>query len=328
MLRILKQNDLLSAITLVLLCLLLKGRYVWHPLPLAALQDFDRGLFFTLRGLPSFYVKSPALYTGLSVLVQFGLSLYINYIVNREKLQHQKSYLPAFTFLLYTSFVPILNVFSTLFIANTLLFIAFGKTLQLYHMAKVRKECFDIGLLLALACLFYSPAILFVLLFAILLFILRPFSLQELTAFLLGCFTLLYVSAALLFLFGKENSFLQVLHLQISLPVKTIPLLPLITLNTLSICMVVYSIFLLNQNMNKFPMAVRKKWTAVSVYLGFATLAGLFSSVFPGLPWLLVITPLCIILSTAFQHDKEKNNTFTFYFLLLSVLAVQWLFKY
>ena len=72
-------------------------------------------------------------------------------------------------------------------------------------------------------------------------------------------------------------------------------------------------------------MAVKKKWNAVVLYLFVAMGAGIFYPVFPGVPWILTMAPISILLSQAFQHNQEKYNTFTFYFLLAAVLLIQWL---
>lgn len=61
-----------------------------------------------------------------------------------------------------------------------------------------------------------------------------------------------------------------------------------------------------------------------SIFLCFIFI-GIFAKNFPGVPWILTITPISIILSQTFLNNKEKYNTFTFYFLLVAVLAIEWL---
>ena len=100
--------------------------------------------------------------------------------------------------------------------------------------------------------------------------------------------------------------------------------IPLVILTVVSISMLVYGLFLVNQAGIKNAISVRKKWNGVVLYLFFACLIGVFSKVFPGVPWILTIAPISIILSQTFLNNKEKYNTFTFYFLIMVVILVQW----
>ena len=325
MLRIFKLNDLSSAIAMVFLTFVLKARYIWHPPALSEMDNFHRGLLFSFSGLARFYEKHPSIYVFFSVMILFGFSIYFNYVVNRERFLQKKSYLPAMSFLLFSSFAPILNVFSTAFIANIFLFMAFSKTMQLYQIAKPRKACFDIGLLVSLASLFYFPSILFFFLFLALLLLLRPFVLEENMAYIIGILTPIYLAFALVYLTGHWNDIGKLVFLQLTPPIKTMSILPLVIMTVVSITMFVYGLFLVNQAGIKNAIAVRKKWNGVVLYFFFACFIGIFAKNFPGVPWILTITPISIILSQTFLNNKEKYNTFTFYFLLVAVLAIQWL---
>jgi hypothetical protein len=323
-LRIFKENDLAAAIALVVFTLLLKARYIMFPPAVTELTDFHRAFCFSFSGLPDFYRRHPGLYVMFSVMILFFFSLYINRVVNRERLFQRKNYLVAFSFILITSFSPLLNVFSMPFVACVLLFMAFSKTMNLQHTHRPRGDCFDIGILSMSAALFYFPAILFFFLFLALLLLLRPFSLEENMAYLLGSLTPVYFLMALLYLLGYWHS-TDLLFFHISLPVHTIPRLQLLILTVLSFGLLVYGLFLINAAGIKNSIAVRKKWNAVVLYMIFAIIAGLFSAYFPGVPWILTMAPISIILSQTFLNNKEKYNTFTFYFLLAMVVVIQWL---
>ena len=325
MLRIFKQNDISSAFGLVIMTILLKLKFILHPPALADLGSFQRGFLFSFPALAELYHQRPALYVIVSVLVLLSFAIYLNIVVNREKLLVKKTYLPAFCFILLSSFSPLLNIISMAGIANIILFIAFSKTLQLYHLSKPRRACFDIGLLVTIAGFFYFPALLFILLFLIILLLLRAFVIEEVLAYLLGILTPVYLCLSIVYLTGYWPHLHEIAFLHLTPPIRTMSIIPLILTSVISITMLVYSLFLLNLAGIKNTMAVRKKWNGVVIYLFFAMLCGIFSAMFPGIPWVITITPISILLCQTFLNNNEKYNTFTFYFLLVAALIIQWL---
>lgn len=52
----------------------------------------------------------------------------------------------------------------------------------------------------------------------------------------------------------------------------------------------------------------------------------IISTQFPSSYFILALTPFSILLSQSFQNRKEKWNIFTFFFLMISVLSMQWVF--
>lgn len=324
MLRILKQNNLVSLILLVILTGILKARYILHPPEITALEGFQKG---TLYSLNHFYQAHPSLYILVSTLLSLAFAIYLNHIMNREKLQVQKSYVPAYSYVLFTSFLPALSIFSMASVASMVLFLALAKSLQLYHHGNARKEAFDIGLLVSLSVLFYFPTILFILFFPVFILLMRPLSLKEMVAYMIGIFIPLYMASAWLYLQGNLTNWSKVLYLHLTPPIKTIPVLPLTIMTAASFSFIIYGLYLINQSSGKNPIAVRKKWNVIAIYLGLSVITGIFSRVFPGITWIMLAVPVSIILSQAFLNNKEKYNTFTFYFLLLTVLTVQWLLK-
>ena len=128
MVRIFKQNDITSSFALVFIALLVKVRYIIHPPALSEITHFNKGMFFSFPSWEIFYAKHPSVYMLFSIAALFIFSFLLNFVVNREKFLQRKSYLPALTFLLFSSFAPSFNVFSTAFIAKCFLFLAFAIT--------------------------------------------------------------------------------------------------------------------------------------------------------------------------------------------------------
>jgi hypothetical protein len=320
-----KQNTISTAAALVIVTFLMKVRAILHPPPIQELADFNKGLFFKWDWMKNFYTSSPSLYIFLSVCFLLAFALYLNFVVNNEKLFSRKSYLPALSFVLITSMLPSLNVFSFEMIASGFLFLAVSKALSLAHTTTPRKVSFDIGLFLGLASLFYFPSVFFFFLLLILLFIFRPFVLQEVLAYFLGCLTPFYFSAALLFISGQWKQRLASIYLHLHLPLNLVKFPVFVVMTLSSVILLFYSLYLINKTATKNAMVVRKKWNAIVIYYVFATIIGSLSIVFPSTAWILSITPFSIILCSTFHHNLEKFNNFTFYFLIAVLITVQWL---
>ncbi len=327
MVGLFKRNDIVAFSGLLILHILLRLKGIMDPVPVKWVEKFHEGFFFQWNWLQRAYTANPGVYMIISTLLFFVFALYVNLVVNQERLYARKTYIPALSLILFSAFTPEICMFSNVFIANVLIFIAFARALMLYSHHKPRKACFDIGLLVGLASLFYFPAVLLVILFILMFAILRSIVLQEIVAFLLGVLGIWYFAAAYVFIRGDWKLVLQHLYFHIHLPSKLVHPAVFIISSLVSILLLVYGMFLLNQNGPKNPIAVRKKWNAVVFYAFFGLVIGVFSSIFPSLPWLLAVTPFSIILSQTFQHNKEKINIFTFYFILASLVAVQWVIK-
>lgn len=174
---------------------------------------------------------------------------------------------------------------------------------------------------------FFVVFFVFFFLFLALLLLLRPFVLEENIAYLLGIATPIYFSMAILYLSGHWNDMGKLLYLHITPPLKTMSIVPLIALTIISMTMMVYGFYLVNQAGTKNAIAVRKKWNGVVLYLFFSIVIGLFSTVFPGVPWIMTMTPISILLSQTFFNSKERLNQLVFYFLFIASLVLQWAVK-
>jgi ABC-type uncharacterized transport system permease subunit len=90
-LKLFKQNDIVSAFALLLVGFGLKVSYILHPPAMDDIQEFERATLFSMSGLKAFYISHPSVYIFFSVCVLFLFSLYLNAIVNREKFLQRKT---------------------------------------------------------------------------------------------------------------------------------------------------------------------------------------------------------------------------------------------
>ncbi|MBL7774310.1 MAG: hypothetical protein JNM95_15735 [Chitinophagaceae bacterium] len=327
MLALFRKNDITALLGLCLLTLFCKLHILLHPPALSELDAFHQATVYTFTGWKSFYNSNPFLFGLLSTVVLVFMALYINYVSVREKMFLRKSYLPAVAFILFTSLVPSHSFLGTPMIASFLCWVALGKSIGLAQQAKPKKDIFHIGFLAALAMLFYFPSVIFFLLLLLLIVFFRPLALQELTAYILGYLTPIYLTGIIAYITGHWNSLLRHIYTHIMLPTKIIHPKQTILVGIISICVLVYGWFEYQQQQNRLHISIRKKWNALGMYFVAAAVAGLFSSLFPGQPWVFLAPPFSILLSQALQSRKEKLNIFTFYFVLLALLLMQWVIK-
>jgi len=322
--RILRQHHLLSYLLLVVLSVLLRLRFLLHPPAADQLHGFDTASFFRFPYLNTLYHYSPLVFQLVSLFIILGTGFYLNYRLHQEKLWEQKSLIPVFTLLAAGSISPSPLIISVYFFSALCLMLALLSVMKLGHAPKCGPAIFNVGVWIAIACCFSIQSLLLFPAFLLLLSVVRPFSLKELMTLFLGFFTMICIVLGFGFLRYGTHLFSRSGFVFPSFPVKTIALIPLVGSILPLFFLLLMAIMVLNQNTYRQSMAVRKKWTALSIYLVFSMAAGALSPVYPGLAWIITLLPLSILLSMAFGHNQEKKNTFTFYFLLLLIGIWQW----
>ncbi|MBL7766183.1 MAG: hypothetical protein JNJ58_08830 [Chitinophagaceae bacterium] len=325
MLSLFKRNDIAPVIALVVIALLIRIPLLIHPPYIESLQGFHKGFLFSWPFLKSFYTSAPTVYMLLSLVLHLCFAFYINAAVDSEKLFPRKSFIPALAYILYTALIPSLSIFSMVFVSSVLIFRAFALTLRLHSVSKPRNTCFNIGLLLGLSVVFYFPSILLLLPFFLFLIWMRPFVLQEFIAYLIGFLTTAYLSLGFLYVLSDWQKSMAGLYWGIYLPIRISSPIEFIMMTLLSVILLIYSLYQMNQSGSAMQVLTRRKWNAVVVLFFFSAILGIFFPVFPGFPWLMSMPAFCILLSQAMQTKREKMNTFTFYFLIAAVLALSWL---
>lgn len=326
MLTLFRQNTISSVVALLLVSVVIKIDVIIHPPLMTTLGSFNEGIFFKWEWLSMFYKQSPQIYMLLSVIGNIGLGFWLNYKINEEKLFPRKSYLPGLMFILISSLLPVYSIFSFCAVANFLICMAMFKVMTLANISRPRSAMFDIGMYLGIATLFYTPSVFIILIIPFVVLLFRTFLIQELLAFLLGLFTPFYFVFAWLFNKGGINTIFAKQITQFKLPVQLIEMPKVAIISGLLVILGIYSLFLLNKDATKNVMNIRKKWNAILIHVFLAIIMGSFSLFFPSTPWIIALTPFCILLSHAFQQNNEKYNSFTFLSIVLVLIVVQWVF--
>jgi len=186
LIRIFKQNA-----PVIPLLLLLAGLLLWTDGFLMATGTglATEGLAPLYRLLVMAFENTPL----LSVMVAFVLLMLqvflINYMVQANNLLGKPSWLPGFLYLLLMSSDPSLISMHPVLVANLFLIWALARTLTAYSEGDVMAEVFNVGFLIALAGLFYYPAIVFFLWLLVVLGVYFLLSFRGLAAALMGFLT-------------------------------------------------------------------------------------------------------------------------------------------
>ena len=323
MLSTLKRSDASSYILLLLLIVAIKLHLFIHPPRWSVLEGMQEATLFNWKWMRAFYLHSPRSWLLISTILQLVFAWYMNLTLVKHKLFQQKSLLPVLILMGYSAMIPSANVLTMPFLSGIFGFIAFAKSMDLYQVQDSRGTVYTVGWLASLAAIFYFPAIVFFLLFLIIILILRSANLRDIVTFVLGYLTPVYFAWGITYLVSNQTS-RQVWNIQLALPVQVSNFLYFGTISFLSLMYFVYALYLNSNAGYRIPIGVKKKWNTVFWYFSIAALSGVWAIVFPSFTWVIAVIPFSIILCQCFLNNQEKYNTFAFYLFLLAVFGIQW----
>ena len=323
MLHLVRNNSPYTVIILCIFTLLVKLQVIGHP----AMPVVVPG-HLLYNGIVQFLHVSigfgPIGFTWLATIMILLQGLALSAIVNRYKLYNKPSYIFAYLYVLFSSLAPSLGYFTETLLVNWCMLAAFSMLLSFHQTSQPRKQIFNCAFILSIAALLHFPAILFLLLLFITLILLRSFNPGEYIVGLLGYFTPVYFFAGVLFLIDKLPEIRKWPYVITSFKGQ-LPYLPYtigasLGLGILFIC----GIFVLQSQMTKLSVFMRRNWTMIAFYL-FLSLAVAFDTFFSSIgAWLVIMPALSLIVANAFYLEKNKVfSNFVFYFSLALVVFCQ-----
>ena len=287
---IFRQKTSSNIIVLLVYGLILKFNHFLHPAgPLQ--QPEDHFLYNWLIGFLKPLNIHPVLYVLFSFLLLYSQALLFNRICNDQKLLPRPNYLPAMAHMLTTSLFWDWNFFSAPLLANTFLIWIFYRMTTLPGSQRPAGAIFSIGVLMGIVTLLYRPAVVFVVLVILALFIMRPFRLKEWAINLLGI-TMPYYFLALVLYLGNQWNWNKIK------PVFSIglPAMPSTVYNTISIILLVVPFmiggYFVQANLNKMYIHVRKSWSLLLLYLIMAMLIIMADGGSNYVSWMLCSVPI------------------------------------
>lgn len=324
MLKLFKTASPYSVIALFVVALCLKLKYLAYPSDIIVLPDQVLWTYL-VEFLYSIFGKAPFGYTFLAVTNIVLQGLFLNKISRNFNLFPNDSYLPAFTYIILSSFFADWNYLSAFLIGNWFILASMYQLLNLYAKGNPEKSIFNIGLFIILATLLVFPNILYILLFFAGLAILRPFQIREWAMAFLGIFTPIYFLLAILFLSDHMLLLAEMVPFSFNLPEWKGNLINLyIPLGTAFLFFLIGLSYLMKFS-SRMLIQTKKTWGVILIAFVLSCFVS-FLSIWEGLyTFLSVLLPFSLIFANLwFEERKTWTTKVVFYILIAVVLFGQW----
>ena len=306
MIGIFRQKNQGNAVILIIYGMLLKFGMFLHPSGPVRHPGHDHYLYTWLLDYLD-PLKLPAIiYTIVSFILLYLQATLFNRICNELKMLPKPNFLPAMSYLLLTSLFPEWNYFSAPLIINLFLIWIFYRMTNLYNTPKPVASIFNIGMILGVVTLLYQPAIVFVLLLLLALFIMRPFRVREWLIGLMGISAPYYFLLLVLY-FRNELQWREILP-KISFRMPAMPSSLAVTFSILLLVVpfIIGGIFVQN-NLNKMLIQGRKNWSLLLLFLIMSLLIIVVNSGENNyVSWALSVMPLAAFHAAAYYYPVKK----------------------
>ena len=302
---IFKQKSSGNILLLLVYGLILKFNLFLHPSgPLQ--QPEDHFLYTVLVNFLQPLNIPPVLYILMAFLLLYSQAMLFTRIINTQKLLPRPNYLPAMAHLLTTSLFVDWNYFSAPLLVNSFMIWIFYRMITLPNTNKPAAVIFNIGVLIGIVTLLYRPAIVFVVLVLLAMFIMRPFRLREWAICLVGLTMPYYFLALVMYLVNRWdwNKIKPVISI-------TLPAMPSSVFTTASIVMLVLPFviggYFVQANLNKMYIHVRKSWSLLLLYMIMAMLVILIDGGTNYVSWLLCSVPLTAFHAATYFYPNSAR---------------------
>jgi hypothetical protein len=263
-----------------------------------------------------------------SSVLAFGLlylqAILITYLANEYRMMTRQNYLPGMAYLLLTSLLPEWNYLSAPLVATTLVIVVFIKLFGLYNMANARPQVYNIGLLTGLSSYIYFPSACFVVCILLGLMILKPFKLNEIVLFLIGCITPYYFYAIYLFLTDKLS--IHTFFPQVALRIPVIKSSMWLAASTLLLTLpFLFGGYYVQTHLRKMLIQVRKNWSILLLYLLLAFFVPFLNGDHTIHAWVLLTAPFALFHASAYFYQTRQFVSLLLFFVTVGyVLYVQY----
>lgn len=244
-----------------------------------------------------------------SVLLVFVQGLIVNQMVNSTKLLGRSNYVSALLYILCASMFTDMLYPGPGLLANTFVALVMLSLSDLWKQQRAFMEIYDVGFLIALASLFYTPVLAMLLLMYIALGTLRSFNWREWMIALLGVITPYFLMGTYYFMIDGLQGFLQQqfggmfsfsgMQFQAGLSVQVIG--PYVLLLLLLAAWYLQASYLKSQiQVRKFLILL--VWALIILFFSFLLSDGLELKHF-----VIISVPLSVILSYYLLHFKKQR---------------------
>ena len=301
MVGVFRKNNPSNQGVLLLYGLLLKMAVFLQPEKILQLS-YDgpvyKYLYSFLSTLPS---AIPAFICVVLLLIQ---ATWINRICKDFRLYTLNGALPGMSYLLITSFFPQWLVLSSTLLVSTIFIWIFYRIISLYNFYNIKSRLFNLGVWAGLAALIYLPAGLFLIFLVAAINTIRPFRVRENIMALIGFLSPFYVLYSVAYLLDKVH-LLQLRWFSLQYPMPDVGTLTWVGIAVFLLA-ILPSVFLLNNNIPRQVVLVRKAWNLVVYYLLVTVLISFISLKGNMATWFPVCIPLALIIAAGFAYTNKK----------------------
>ena len=301
MIGIFKQKSPGNIVILLIFGLLIKLPLFLFPRSVA-LTEQDGSLYrFLVTATGSGNIL---LFSAISFTLLYLQALQVNYLVNEYRMITRPNYLAGMAYMLITSFLPEWSYLSAPLVANTLIIWMFTSLFRLYSLGNIRPQVYNIGLIAGVCSYIYFPSACFAFCALLGLLILRPFRLNEIVLFLLGCLTPYYFYGLYLFLTDGLNFSRFLPRISVSIPALKSSLQLAGAALLLAIPFLMGGFFIQN-HLRKMLIQVRKNWSILLLYLLLAFFVPFVNGNSTLHAWVLVAAPFAAFHACAYFYQPK-----------------------
>lgn len=250
---------------------------------------------------------SPFTNVVIAGIVVFIQALLFNRIINLFNIIGKPTFLPALTYVLASSvFTPFLFLSPPL-ISNFFLLLILYKILASIKNPAVVSTMFDLGMITAIATVFYLPFSFITLILWMALIIFRPFNWREWAAVIIGFATIVLFLAVYYFWNNKSHSFYEIWRpLTTGFPVFIrIQLLDYMVLLPIGIGLIL-GVFQLRENFFKSYILIRKTFQLLFFVFIIASVSFYIKPDYRINHFLLCVIPVAALLAYYFLNASKK----------------------
>ena len=300
MIGIFKQKNPGNALVLLIYALALKFPFFMHP-EKHLVNEGDNYIFKIIVKFLESFTTNPLFFSFLAFLLLFKQAVLLNRIGNSIRLLPKSNFLIGMSYILITSLVHEWNLFSAPLLVNSILIWIWYRLSNVYNHTSPKTAIFNVGMLVGVLPLIYSPAVVFLLFLMFALILTRPVRITEWLVALLGFTTPYYFLFVVLFL-ANQWSWQKVIP-EISFHLPKLPASLWIT-GGIAFMVIPFLIgaFYVQTNLGKMLIQMRKSWSLLLMLLIVSILIILLNPGNNYLHWLPVVVPLSIFHAAAYYY--------------------------
>ncbi len=268
------------------------------------------------------------IYFSLGLVLILSQAIHLSFVCNKHEVLYRNSFLPGLFYLVLACSIPQFISFHPVLIINSILIFTLNKIFRLYKNDTPLAWDFDTCVLLSIMTLFYLPAIIFLLLYAISLIILRPFSWRDWVVGFMGFMTPVFFVLLYFFLTDRLPEIKQLIYsteLNRKFNIKNVVPAgyPLTILWV--VVLFILSLFRLQLNFQKNAAKTRNYQLVIIFYLIIALLMIIFTPAEMLFRFTILCIPLSIIIAYYFLTAKKTWITEPIFYLLVILIVYNYI---